>query len=139
MNNIIIFYSFFLVLVLVILGCLPTKSFIRSSLDRCYIKAPLEVTKFIKKYRGNNYYLRNNDGTKKDNNKQCLLTGWGISHFFMYFTMGFLWPDKFQVALYIGMMYEILESGLECHDILDIFWNSTGFLVGSYFNRLLIK
>lgn len=84
---------------------------------------------WLQKLRGNNYWL-STGGTQQP--RYCLITSWAISHVALYAIIGYMFPDLFWQSLLIGIMYELLEwCTLDCHDVLDIGWNSLGFLIGA--------
>lgn len=76
-------------------------------------------------------------------------TVWPLTHFLLYFTVGYLYP-KSQRVLYIGVAWELFEqlmSVLEKRcgkgnknkwwesDPTDIIFNALGFYMGVVFNR----
>lgn len=97
----------------------------------CVIKCSSDVCKnIVKNGRGDSYFI----STPKENQeyiKDCAVTFWGVSHFFMHFMIGLLLPDFFIQSLLIGLIFEIYEyKKYKCHDLLDIPLNISGFLVG---------
>ena len=104
-------------------------------------------------FRGNDYYLNTHNlygaskgiesrvvlfdalagtrGTKnlsgRDRNTQPYsITLWSISHFFIYLLGTLLIPKLWWAFLGVGALWEIYEYGRDCHDWLDIVWNSFG-------------
>ena len=76
--------------------------------------------------RGRNYYI--GTGSADD----CLVTFWTLSHFVLYFVLGFIAPSLFWPTFAIGVGFELYEyHKFDCHDVLDIAANSVGFLAGS--------
>ena len=93
------------------------------------------LTSWMQKLRGNNYWL-STGGTQQQ--KYCLITSWAVSHVVLYAIIGYMFPNMFWHTLLIGISYEILEwCTLECHDVLDIVWNSVGFLIGAAIKKSL--
>lgn len=83
------------------------------------------------KWRGSEYYIGVMDARKRKMLDHCLLTFWGATHIFLYFCVGLLCPGHAAVALGVGVGFEVYEAYvLECHDILDIFWNALGLIAG---------
>lgn len=106
----------------------------------CFIGAPNFMWDFLRRYRGKNYYLNKTNNTNNidsDVTPNCMLTIWGLSHVILYMILGWFVPDKFWETLLIGIAFEFLEKwSYDCHDILDIMWNSVGFLIGRYLRSL---
>lgn len=99
----------------------------------CFIQAPPSMWNFLRENRGKNYYLNKANGLDKDVTPNCMLTIWGVSHIVLYMILGWFVPDKFWETLIIGILFEYLEKTfLDCHDPLDIMWNTIGFLIGRY-------
>ncbi len=87
----------------------------------------------LTKTRGKNYYISTTmTDEEKKKSEFCLLTWWGFAHFMLYSIIGFICPDIFWETFVIGIGFEVYEHSphLDCHDELDIVWNSMGFLAG---------
>lgn len=81
----------------------------------------------LTQYRGKNYYI----GIDKTVNPSCFATFWSSSHFVLYFFLGYTAPDYFWTTFMIGALFECYEyQYYDCHDLLDIGFNTTGFLLG---------
>jgi hypothetical protein len=81
--------------------------------------------------RGKNYIISDRGGTSSARLKSCLITFWSFAHFMLYFILGLLLPHMFLETFVIGVGFEIFEYyKYDCHDALDIFFNTTGFLIG---------
>ena len=94
-----------------------------------------KFTKSLTKYRGNNYYIGITDDEKKAKLETCLITWWGGTHFLLYLLLGYLTPSLFLETFILGVGFEIYESyAFDCHDLIDIVLNTSGFLVGRYFS-----
>lgn len=80
--------------------------------------------------RGSNYYI--GSSTTVGN---CLMTFWSLTHVWLHFVFGLLFPNAFKWSLLLGVTFELYEKYVyDCHDTLDIFWNSLGFLLGKGLN-----
>jgi len=85
-------------------------------------------------------FSENNNKNNIDNHKYCLLTLWALTHVFLYMLIGFFCPDLFIPSFIIGVLYEIIEKySYECHDVLDIVYNSVGFGIGFGINKLVFN
>ncbi len=113
-----------------------------------YIKHP--VVAKLTSMRGKNNFtvndveknLKNKIKQKnaKNNDKYCLLSLWALTHIFLYMLIGFFCPDLFIPSFIIGVIYEIVEKyALDCHDVLDIFYNSLGFGIGFGINKMVFS
>ena len=81
-------------------------------------------------WRGENYYINATDDAK-ESIKSCLITFWGFAHWFLYACIGFLYPELFWETFTVGVGFEIYEYlRYDCHDSLDLIFNSFGFLCG---------
>lgn len=104
----------------------------------CFIKAPTFLWDFLRDNRGKNYYLNNPNGIDKDVTPNCMFTIWGLSHVVLYMILGWFVPNMFWQTLIIGIMFEYLENWTyDCHDILDVMWNTIGFLLGKYLRSVI--
>lgn len=121
---------FFVVLVV---AAVLTTTAKRTKLNRLLDPCLVRVTPFAAvstAVRGRNYYL---DGTGKQTvlDKDCLMTGWGASHVFLYFVLGFLVPRRFFLAMFVSAAFEVGEWALkDCHDLMDLLWNALGYAAG---------
>ena len=67
------------------------------------------------------------------------VSGWKMSHFFIYFVFGYIYPSQFWVFLWVGFIWELLEAILSkmlrfkywYASPWDLVYNSMGFLAGS--------
>lgn len=100
-------------------------------IEKCWIDG--EFTSNLKFLRGPQYTLTGNEPKKEF----CLVTTWGVSHFIMYAVIGYMFPQFFWESFAIGVAFEGLEwATLECHDVLDIAWNTFGFVFGAWLRKL---
>jgi hypothetical protein len=97
----------------------------------CIIKCNSTTCRnIVQNGRGDTYFI-STPKEKQEYIKDCAVTFWGVSHFFMHFMIGFLLPDFFLQSLAVGISFEIYEYQIyKCHDILDIPLNILGFLMG---------
>ena len=83
---------------------------------------------YLKNLRGHNYFL--DDGQDKSNNENCITSGWGISHFFMFFILGYLCPKLYLELFILGLIWEFIEYYIGCHCAFDILLNTGGLIFG---------
>ena len=63
--------------------------------------------------------------------RDCLLSGWEISHFLLHTIIGYFYNFQTHITLSVG--YEVYEKySKNCSSLGDIFINFAGFTVGSY-------
>ena len=90
------------------------------------------------KIRGENYYIGIMDEAKNKQLKDCMITFWGFSHFFLYTLLGLFCPSLFAETFVAGIIFEGYENlEYDCHDVLDVFLNSFGFMTGRILNEIL--
>jgi len=121
---------YFLALIGVVLVqlILLTKYFpnISNAFLTCWME-PHKVPLILEQLRGKNYWLH----AQRKSSKYCLVTSWAICHIILYAIIGYMFPNLFWETFAIGVVYEILEWKLfDCHDVLDVLWNSIGFFIG---------
>lgn len=101
----------------------------------CPINCKSEKCKtHFKNTRGDKYFISipENEQTYI---KNCAVTFWGLTHFFMYFIITFLVPSFYIEFFFLGIGFEIYEYyKFKCHDINDIYFNTLGILLGKYFS-----
>jgi hypothetical protein len=108
----------------------------------CVLRAPPPLQSAIQRTRGTNYMLMDQSpGALRDQIAQqhtaCAATGWSALHFLAYAGAGFLAPALWPVSLGIGILWEVAETTVACHDWLDILYNTAGLLSGILLRRLL--
>lgn len=112
-------------------GCLVLFSGRAKALERLFNKCWIGNGKdwfSLGKWRGKNYSLT----PTKAMEKYCFMTSWAITHLILYAIIGFLFPKMFWTSFFVGVVFEIAEwLTLDCHDLLDLFWNSLGFFIGA--------
>lgn len=97
--------------------------------EQCWIQSIVTV----RPLRGQNYMLTGAESSREF----CLVTTWSIAHFLMYTLIGFIFPRYFWQSFAIGVAFEGLEwMTLDCHDVLDIVWNSCGFAFGAWLRQM---
>jgi hypothetical protein len=86
--------------------------------------------------RGDSYYIGATDDNKRSKLSKCATTFWGMTHYALYFAIGFLFPGCFWETFAVGIGFEAFEAmAFGCHDTFDIFLNSAGFFTGSMLNK----
>ncbi len=86
------------------------------------------VLKWLSQFRGKNYWLT----PERTPQRYCLVTSWALTHIALYAIIGYFFPKFFWQTFAIGVTFEIGEwITLDCHDILDVLWNSIGFGIGA--------
>ena len=64
--------------------------------------------------------------------EKCL-DGWSMNHFFIYFTVGLLFPREYFLVVFLSIACEIMEIlGKSRGRLSDIIVNSSGYIVGSH-------
>lgn len=136
-----------------------------SSINKKYVKKVgfFEITnkkwKSRMQYvRGDNYGLDTHDMSGKvvvcdeteksldmssdsKDNPYHVMTGWSCLHVVLYMFLGFLSPKYWWLMLIISVVWELFEfqQPQDCHDLLDLGWNSTGLLIGMGLRKVLLK
>lgn len=99
---------------------------------KCWIGDDMQ----LRHLRGKNYYLTM-DGQAQ---KYCFVTSWAVTHVALYALLGFYFPDKFFETFAIGVGFEALEwITFDCHDWVDVFWNTLGFVIGFLLRKVVTK
>jgi hypothetical protein len=115
--------------------------------QKCMLYNKSKIAQKFTKHRSIHYYLYNLDNVDKydDNSKKiilyktkyCVVTFWSVSHIMLYLLIGFFCPSLFIPSFVSGVIWEGLEKKFfQCHDIIDIFYNSFGFAIGYLLNKL---
>jgi hypothetical protein len=66
-----------------------------------------------------------------------LVSLWAVSHAYLYMVIGFFCPNLFIESFLIGAFFEYFEKmKWECHDGLDVIFNSFGFIIGYLLNKI---
>ncbi|SME64917.1 Hypothetical protein FSTVST1_232 [Faustovirus ST1] len=112
-----------------------------NNLHESCIIASNSWTRPLTQFRGDCYYIGADSETNaKSKQGDCLVTFWGMSHFFLYFALGLFTPGLFKETFAIGVAFEIYEYWqYSCHDAFDIVLNTTGWATGWGFGKLLDK
>ena len=88
--------------------------------------------------RGENYYIDIMDPEKKNQIKSCAVTFWSFSHIVLYMLLGMFSPDLFTETLLVGILFELYELvEYDCHDILDVGFNTAGFYIGHFISQYM--
>jgi len=121
---------------------IDTNYWLANTLNKSLLHYESAYTEKITCKRGQGYFLLNDikhTAEQRENLKYCICTMWSMMHFFFYILLGYFSPSLFYVTLGIGILFEIVEYfTYDCHDILDILYNSLGFGVG-YCLRYILK
>lgn len=120
------------------------KSFVKFCRGRRYWSSPYRNLIHQKTYDKCKQNEKENEDTIVDNVEEddiyacgnCLVTSWNLSHFVMYLLMGYLFPNIFFETLIIGIIFEFIESRADCYDVLDVVFNSSGYLIGVMINKM---
>jgi hypothetical protein len=95
-------------------------------------------TDFIK-YRGSNkliLFLTRDISEEGHQYGPRVFTFWNLSHV-LYFALGsYLFPDKRLLLWTMGLIWELLESGVNVMNPLDILWNTIGIFIGAALRNL---
>lgn len=71
-------------------------------------------------------------------NSGILMSYMALFHVTIYFVLGFCCPLLSGYLILIGLGWEMMEGiGFRCHNVLDIFWNTLGLLIGSGLRTVL--
>jgi hypothetical protein len=115
----------------------------------CFFSNESKVSEFLTCTRGDKYYTisgereATNEEDKKIfdfNQKYCITSLWAGTHIYLYILLGFYCPSLFWLTFFIGAAFEVFEYfKWECHDAIDVIYNSIGFGIGYYLNYLYFK
>ena len=107
------------------------------------------ICKKLTSTRGSKYYTISgerkvtNDDDKKlfeKNQSYCIVSLWALLHIILYIIIGFYCPNLFIPSLIIGALFEYFENlQWDCHDALDVAFNSFGFGIGYVLNKIIFK
>jgi hypothetical protein len=107
------------------------------------------VAEKLTSIRGDNYYSMTNlcktvsEEDKKlyeKRHKRCLVSIWAFTHICLYIVIGFYCPNLFIQTVLLGIFFEYMEKiHSNCHDALDILFNSIGFGIGYQLNKYIFK
>ena len=106
------------------------------------------IVQFLTSTRGKNYYGMTDESDQTESpeerekmeKKGCLVSVWALTHIFLYIVIGFYCPDLFIPTFLLGVFFEYTEKLYSnCHDALDVVFNSIGFGIGYQINRYVFK
>lgn len=60
-----------------------------------------------------------------------VVTGWSVSHVVFYTLLGALLPEFGTALFFVGALWELLETQLECHALSDAVYNCLGLCFGA--------
>jgi glycopeptide antibiotics resistance protein len=102
-----------------------------------------EIIQKLTKHRGIQYYFNGHldDMDEKKTilykRKYCVVTFWSMSHIILYALIGFFCPSLFLLTFALGVIWEGVEKKFcNCHDLIDIIYNSLGFGIGYMINKI---
>lgn len=144
LKNMIFIYTFALIFICserLLEYILPDKNnLLANNFNRGLFHYKSAHTEKITCKRGKGYFLLNgkqSSDEERENLKYCFFTMWSAIHIILYTLLGFFCPSLFLVTLCIGIVFEIIECcTFDCHDILDIIYNSSGFGIGYGLHQL---
>ena len=108
-------------------------------IQECLYSSDSNLSKLLTSSRGTEYYLTS-EKYKKIYNKNCLVSIWAFTHIFLYMMIGFFCPNLFFPSLIVGILFELGEKVFyNCHDVLDVIFNTIGFGIGYQINKLFLN
>ena len=138
MNKHVILIIVFLVMLFFIFGqtgkskpVVSIREFLYSCQYKCANKYVCEV---VDAMRGENYGFDPNkedlgENTNKLKYKQCLITGWEVSHFLFHVFLGYYYDAC--ISLSVNVVFELFEHYFyDCGSYNDLLINFLGFCVG---------
>ena len=118
------------------------KDWLTNTLSKCVVKYKSSWTEKITLRRGSGSFItigKNKKVNKDETMRYCVFTMWAATHVITYMFLGFFCPSLFWLTFIIGTLFEIFECfTFDCHDILDIFYNTIGFGIGYLIQKILI-
>jgi hypothetical protein len=66
---------------------------------------------------------------------RCTVSFWSLSHIIYYAVLSAMCPSLRVEMFIIGIVWELLEIHWGYDDMLDIFWNALGILIGAWWTR----
>ena len=95
--------------------------------QKCALHIP-NSSEWIARIRGPNYALYKQKPEKEINDdRTCVLAGWGVGHIFMYTLIAALvWKELFL----IGLLWELVEYPFGASYALDLVYNGIGIGLG---------
>lgn len=115
-------------------------NWLANTFNKSVIDYKSDYTELFTQQRGKSYFLPNGENLTitSDDMKHCICTSWSVSHFIFYIIVGYFCPSLFWVTLLIGIGFEIIEYyTFDCHDVLDIIYNSSGFGLGYLIRKIM--
>lgn len=110
--------------------------FINKLHESCLLHCSHDICTSATYYRGDNYYIDSTDAEKKKKLKTCIMSFWSFTHFVIYLILGMIAPKYFILFFITGCVFELYEKIVyNCEDALDIFWNTTGLIIGIMINN----
>lgn len=127
---------------------------LRKLSQECIFLPETPITEILTSWRGSKYYVLTLDKEKREREnhlfenekdivhkrRYCLMTMWAFTHMWLYLIIGFYCPKLFFASFFVGVLFEYFEGYFfQCHDALDIVFNSLGFLIGYQLQKWVFK
>jgi len=95
-------------------------------------------SKWIGRLRGSNYALCKNKSTKEiQDDRNCVLAGWGVGHILMYALIAGTVPARWKELFFVGLVWELAEYPFGVSCALDLIYNAIGIAIGLGARRAL--
>lgn len=99
-------------------------------LQKCAIRVP-GSSAWIARIRGSNYALSKQKSAKEiDDDRTCVLSGWGVGHILMYAAIAAVVPRRWKELFLIGLLWELIEYPFGVSYALDLIYNGIGIAIG---------
>lgn len=122
--------------ILIIINSVPVCGPVKKTINQC-IFCPDSLKDYAEDVSGENYLLNlpkySPTLTSPTDCKAeaCIFSGWHLLHFIQYAILAFLCPERIELLLSVGLLFEIVEYVLyHCESLLDLFYNTSGVAVG---------
>lgn len=123
---------------------------IRKLFATSYANVADERIRFITQYRGQNSFnvldkylhmLTKEEKEQLSNkHKYSVFTYWHLVHIWHYIGLGIFAPRLLPFVIVFGILFELFElKTCNCHDPLDILYNSLGFGIGVLLNFIIFR
>lgn len=97
-------------------------------------RGPYYGTKHKRSFQWQDYFTKPLPKMKTN----TLFSGWALAHFVEHFFLAFLCPKFAPISLLLGVGWEVAESVMNEHCLLDIFWNLCGCIAGLFMRKMLL-
>ena len=65
-----------------------------------------------------------------------VFTMWNLSHILYYAIGSYIFPDLRLELWLMGLLWELLEIPFNTSNLLDLFWNAVGILIGALLRKI---